>query len=492
MKNTTFKYQKYDWEGISFPIVVSQIQSVTNHYIIPFDSELTIWRDNDYWLKGSIKGIVDDVNDLEYREKGEIKKVGFIHGETLKAKSKGSEFLIEGLGLNSLSLDPIQYDNGIKISFTCDIFLENIILINNSTIKSQIISEWYLCSLPEILFANRTTRYDKHPRYKIRNGIDLPIEKDFSQTKQLGSWDFVIVKYENYEIVIQNIQKDYLPPNIDGIAIEYRNIAGEFPTVEFRKMFREYISFILGTNIQKIGVSEYELGYKLLSCKSQNPWKRSIKKNRNINPIPLRNGSDRNYFESMLNRLLHNFNELYRKVSLSDCLWKLWIGSDLPIGTNLPIIASGFEMLVNTYLKDKKVLKKYTKEEKSIYNDLVQNEIDSLSKKLSSYEFRTFVLNKLKNPYNYGIGEKISIFFKSISIEFERGSLESEAIKARNLMTHQGIDVNTEEEQRKIKKISDAYVTLINRVILKLLDYDWYYVDYSKEGVNYLKMDENL
>ncbi|MCK9208135.1 MAG: hypothetical protein M0P66_13575, partial [Salinivirgaceae bacterium] len=282
------------------------------------------------------------------------------------------------------------------------------------------------------------------------------------------------------------------PSCSDGIIIEYRSITGEFPSNEFRKMFQEYLSFIIGSHIQKIGVSEYANGYDLLTYKSQNPWKRRIKKNGNINPIPLKNGHDREFFEKMLNKLFKNFTVMYDKISLSDCLWKLWIGSDMPIGTNLPIIASGFEMLVNSYLKENKLLKKYTKKEKCDYSNLIKEDFESLSKKIATYDFGTFVLNKLKNPYNYGIGEKMSVFFKSLSLEFDEESLENKALKARNLMTHHGIDCDTEIERREIKKISDAYITLINRVILKLLDYNWYYVDYSKEGIRYLKMNQNL
>ena len=59
-------------------------------------------------------------------------------------------------------------------------------------------------------------------------------------------------------------------------------------------------------------------------------------------------------------------------------------------------------------------------------------------------------------------------------------------------MTHQKLDTNNHEELLRIKKLSDAYISLVNRVILKIIGYNGYYVDYSKEGVRYLKIDENL
>lgn len=494
MNNTKQNYQKYDWEGISFPLTLTDIQSVTNHYDIPIDSELTIWRDNEYRLKGFLKGIVDDKNALEYKEDGKIKKVGFISGEILNAKSNNKDFLIDGFGLENINMFAVQGDEKIRLGFSCEVYLESIKVVGDLEIKPEIICEWYLCSMPEVLFAHRTLRYDSHPYYKIRKSLDIPIENEneYFRKGYSSSWDFVIINYGDYKIILQQISEDYLPGGADGLAIEYRVTNSNFPSSDFRKIFREYVSFILGTHIQQIGTSEFKCGYELLSCQSKNPWKKRIKKNGNINPIPLKNGADRGIFENQLNQLLSNFIKLYEKTSLSDCLWKLWIGSDLSIGTNLPIIASGFEILINSYLENNCLIRKYTKKEKRDYRELIAEDLESLKTKLTPYDFAPFVLNKIENPYNFGIGEKFKIFFNSISLVFEKDSLENQALRARNLMTHGSIDFNTIKKQREVKKISDAYITLVNRVILKLLDYDWYYVDYSKEGVKYLKMKENM
>ena len=86
----------------------------------------------------------------------------------------------------------------------------------------------------------------------------------------------------------------------------------------------------------------------------------------------------------------------------------------------------------------------------------------------------------------------MNIFFNHICFDFDENSIENKALMARNSMAHQEINLDTVNEQQQIKKISDAYITLINRVILKILGYDWYYVDYSKEGIRYLKIEENL
>jgi hypothetical protein len=176
MNDTKQKYQKYDWEGIIFPLTLTRIQSVTHHYDISFDSELSIWRNDEYRLIGLIKGVVDDKNALEYKEHGEIKKVGFINGETLRAESNNEHFLIEGFGLENINMFAVHGDEKLRIGFSCEVYLEKISVITDLMTKPEIICEWYLCSMPDVLFAHTTSRYDSHPNYKVRNTVDDSIE----------------------------------------------------------------------------------------------------------------------------------------------------------------------------------------------------------------------------------------------------------------------------------------------------------------------------
>jgi hypothetical protein len=487
-------FQQFDWEGIYFPLTVSGIICQLKHYNIPYDAELTIWRDDDYRLKGILKGILADKDDLKYRENGNIKKIGFVKGESILASNGKNNYSIEGFGLESEKIFPVNDETEIRFGFTCNVYLDNICQVSTKGQNADIRIEWYLCSMPQVFFSRQTYRYNELSRYKVRDGIDSPIENknELFTTGHSFAWDYLLIQYQDYKIIVQEVNESYLPQWSNGIAIEYRSFDSKFPSEEFQKVFREYLSFMLGSHLQHIGTSEYTSDNELVTCKSQNPWKRDLRRKANYHPVPLRNGYDREFLEKMLNDLLPNFIILHEQTALSECLWRLWIGLDLPIGTNLPIVASGFELLVNSYLSNKKILKIYTKSDKFIYNELIKEELISLKTKLASYEFVEFVTNKIENPYNYGIGEKMKIFFKDLSIEFDKNSMESKALKARNLMTHQGAIYETYEEQTKIKKISDAYTSLIYRVILKLLEHNGYYIDYSKEGERYLKVSENL
>jgi len=491
MQNSDFFKLSQEWEGITFPLILSSIKCEKGYYNIPFDSEIEVCRDTEFRLKGIIKGTTNEYSDLEYQENGIRKNVGFIKGENILANDNDFDYLIKNLTIESIKINSYKTNTGIWHNFSCNVRFDSIESI--SVGKAEIQTEWYLCSMPQILFANQTTRYENQVKYKIRHGLDEHLENHREVRNGYStSWDFAILNYKDFRIIIQKVNKKYLPEWSNGLSIEYRSNNSVFPDDKIKTIVEEFISFILGNHMQNIGSTEYCKDFNVLKMKSNNSWKRSLRMNGNINPVPLKNGYDRLYFEKLINSLFSNFIEQYETNNISDCLWKLWIGNDLSIGTNLPIIASGLEVLADSYLKNKKLIQKKTKTEKKEYQNLISDELKSLEMKLVDYSFGKSVLNKLKNPYNLGVGEKLKIFFNELNMNYERDSIEAKAILARNLMTHQKLETDDYDELLKIKKLSDAYISIVNRVILILIGHEGYYVDYSKEGERYLRIQQNL
>ncbi|MCW3117862.1 MAG: hypothetical protein JWM28_1944 [Chitinophagaceae bacterium] len=64
-------------------------------------------------------------------------------------------------------------------------------------------------------------------------------------------------------------------------------------------------------------------------------------------------------------------------------------------------------------------------------------------------------------------------------------------MQARNAMTHGPLD-SADQEVKKYIKLSHAYESVIHRVLLRVLDYECDYIDYSAAGYPSLQMDDNL
>jgi hypothetical protein len=179
--------------------------------------------------------------------------------------------------------------------------------------------------------------------------------------------------------------------------------------------------------------------------------------------------------EVVINQLLPKYIELREKLRIKDSLWKYWIACDSSVGTNLPIYSSAVEGLANMYLQEHSELKlSYMDSEE--YQTLVASELLSISSKLEGLDFKDIILNKIKHAVSRGGNEKMNLFFESINLPI--GAIEKKAMKARNDMVHSSIGDADIEKLKEYAKLTRAYQTLFHRVILRLLNYEGFYIDY--------------
>ena len=87
------------------------------------------------------------------------------------------------------------------------------------------------------------------------------------------------------------------------------------------------------------------------------------------------------------------------------------------------------------------------------------------------------------------ISDKIKNFFSDIDLKI--GEIENKAINARHGFAH-GSFIKSDKEFKKHINNSEAYKTLINRILLKLFDYEWKYIDYYSENFPERPIDEPI
>jgi hypothetical protein len=62
-----------------------------------------------------------------------------------------------------------------------------------------------------------------------------------------------------------------------------------------------------------------------------------------------------------------------------------------------------------------------------------------------NFDFKKRILDKIENPFSIGVGEKIKLFFEHLNFDFSSKSIENEALRARNAMTHGALDTKNDE-----------------------------------------------
>ncbi len=181
--------------------------------------------------------------------------------------------------------------------------------------------------------------------------------------------------------------------------------------------------------------------------------------------------------EKVLNRLLPNYLYLKDDLNLNEAIWFYWLSNELPIGANLPTLATGVETLASSWLKSNKSKSKGVYLPKDEFDELVKDELETIDKKLGGVEYSDRIMRRLSSAYSMGGNEQLRFFFDEIGLALSEA--EWEAIRQRNFMAHGASSIFDGSANEKMRRATYTYQTLFNRVLLKVLGYDGMYTDYG-------------
>lgn len=456
--------------------------------------DFEVFRDNNYKIKGEIVGENFDINKIktDYHKEHEggeiaegIKLIGSNYYGDIMYIMEDCLFNNHSLQYTNLNEIPIE-----KVSMSFSTNKVQKIYYGNKDKATDILIEWYLNG-PNISFARSTEReftsIIKRKRYNVDDRFKIVNTRKYRS----GSRDCALIEYNDKKVIVFKVLKDIKPQWSNNIGIEYRKEWG-IPDETERVAITEILSFIFGGQLLKVGHTEYDVNYNPIKEISINPWGENVvskcRASKN-SPIGLYYDDIAFEMEDILKRLIPKYLELREDLKLSNVLWRYWIAMEMPIGTNLPVLSSGLEMLSNSWFKSPYSESKGIHIEKDAYLNLIEDEIISLTNKLDCYEFKDKVINKLKFAYNMGINEKIERFFEEINLQVSK--IEKKALRARNDMAH-GSTLKSKNDIVKAIRLSRAYETLFERTFLRILDYDGIYIDKSIKGWPVRYMNEEL
>ena len=479
-----------EWESFNWNLEISNIESHNGCYIIPTNSKIIVSRNNEYKLNGILNIDSDEKYDLTYKNNNLQPKIGEIYkGDRITGTDLTKTIQIE---LNDFFIENINSNyTGVKAEISLSKIEEKF-----SEAELRTLYEFYLSGSLVQYFPRTTDRSKEERVKKSRYSIDVEseISEDIASWSQGSEKDFFFVETEYFDFIVQKVKNDFLPDWANGVQIEYRNSFKSIPDLETREAVSEIVGFVLGTHILKVGETHFDANNKIFKRIATNPWGDNViskSKSNSVPPVSFKNYFDYGKIERVLNKLVPIYIDKRKELGLSDVLWKYWISKELAIGTNLPILSSSLESLAENYIDANSLIVTYTKEQKSEYRSLIEDDKKSISEKIIKYDFNNRVMNSIENPFDIGIGPKLKLFFNHLSITFTNQSVENQALRARNKMVHSTID-SSDESIKLYIGLTRAYQTLVNRVILKILKFDEKYVDYYSEGFPEKNIDENI
>jgi len=500
------KYDHYqdhlEWEIIEPEQEITHLSFETGLYSLNKNCIIKFSRDSQYDLLATITGVAKNSEELD--PNAEKIEGNFVSSETIIGYSKDGlfKYKLSGVVLGATNSNYISISDP-SIKFRAELIVDTIEKsFNDIDTKTISIQEWFLTGITEINFPRSTSRSVDKSFKRIRAGVDP--EDEFRLVKSSGSSrDHLLVKFADTAFIVSKVPQEYGPQWSFNISIEYRQSFGRIPNEEEREAISELVSFVFGNQLLKIGQTSYNSSASLALQEYQNPWGDNVVsrcQRKGFPPVELENFDDWGRIELLLNELINQYLTQRTSLRLKDTLWKYWLAKYSPLGTNLPILSSAVETLAGQVLKNHPEVKHYHIEYKK-FTELIEEDIISVEKKLdtvieNSYSqekkdaIKDSILRKIKGSSQRGSNEKLEMMFEIIGLPIDE--IERKAIKARNKMAHSSLGEISDEEIKTTIRLTRAYETLFNRILLKILSYDGEYKDYYTFGHPNRNIDEPI
>jgi hypothetical protein len=464
-----------EWEFSDFPIKIHQLKFEKTDWGFIEEAVIEVWRDEQFRLRGKIYGVVayfKKTNEKHFIGKGNIIKGQIIKGvDTSSNIVELRECYLVGIHTNSEQKNEEGY------------FTEGELILDAINIQFSKPSEpkegltrfdWFLCSKIEAHFWEVTFR--KSLQKKVRVGIDKHDDSIENLIGSSSSKDYTTIKLPDIEFIVAKVPATLLPNQIYGLCLEFRDNLDKIND-DLISGISHFISFLLGSEIKHMGHSFVD-NEMLIESYLQTINNRKLIGS--MPPIKFNLKYEWGDISWLLNQLLPKYLEMRKQLPLDEALSRYWIARNIPVGSNLPVLASAVEIIAEKYLKQESCgyQNGYISQEE--YLKLIKPEITELKSKLSSIKGGDIILNKILGDFRKGPNEKMNHFFSAIGIEL--GKLEKKAIALRNKMAHASRDYSDENRVQEDLIFTRIYEVLFHRTILKLLDYNGYYIDYSIKG----------
>jgi hypothetical protein len=477
-----------DWDFVQKPISITKL--IDNVHLPKGEKKIVVERDDEYNLKGTLN--FEDPSFFPRRNE----VAGTFHkGFDIQGFSNDDSILY---ALESCHIGSIKFQGASDFVGTADLRF-NKFRMKLSENNPNHLTVWYIngpdsyvhFSSAEVHTIQYCTREQFLSNREQKNSTSTPLCKHFSSELIWSK------NKDDFNFLVNRVPNTLGPKWSTNVGIEYHEDWGRIPESGERLKIEELCSFVFGKHLLSVGYTTYDKDENVVEVFAQSPWGHSAKffcSQPEYPPIRI-NDYPPGDAEKIINYLLPKYIEVSEHLRLEEALWNYWISFNIPIGPNLPIIASAIETIINSWYNWTKTQSHGVYMEKTDFTSLLREELDSIKKKLDikyADEKKKLVeqkidektdgekmLNKILTTNEFGITEKMRRFFKEINLSVTQA--EKDAIKGRHLFVHGDADYDKEDWEEVVRKVNTLH-TLFNRTLLKILEYNWDYIDRSVEG----------
>ena len=309
---------------------------------------------------------------------------------------------------------------------------------------------------------------------------DFATEDFCSVDRHSMSWAGIKLKYKAYDFLL--IKSDSFT-KFKSSCLRFEK--QQFPTEEDLTEIIKILNFIFGMTFIYIGYTKYNCKSSPVSECYISTFRRDIEqivKEAQFPVIPLR----LNDFHALDIKTTELINLIFLNVSenttyhLVNNFVFINYARTQPVDVKIQPLAATFDNICKQYFKNRRntiISKKiFVELKKNIEKDI--NELDIFE------EQKEILKSKISQINNQSQNQRNKIIFKELGLKLSK--LEENALKARDTSVHGSL--NTKKMNETIL-LSQCYYTLINRLLLKILNIPLY-IDYTYPGGLPMKIEE--
>lgn len=472
------------WEGMRDRW---QVEELGESPVLPPGSQnIEVWRNEHYKIEARITGTLTGLSRDLLPEQGEPGTVAPNYEVQGSSHHGGFGYELSHCLVSRASINSAE-------TFEADLKTYRVRRIRKrEAARAAWLTEWYLNSHDEGLLYPRSIDRELTEEYRVKR--EYPEEEVAFEGEQAGSFGrYAFVETPEVCFALEPIPEEFGPPWSKCLGIEYRDDWGGVPEEDVRDAVGDIVGFAMGRPLVGVGFTIFdERGYPTEQV-AKSPLERDLEalcQQPEHPPVQLDRGRPTDAFEALLKELVPRYLELNGELSLDKGLWGYWLSDRLPLGANLPVLATSIEIIKNAWFRSTGSRTGGVYLPKGDFDRLLGDEFAAIEAKLSGVEYGDRILRRIHNSYNMGANESLEQFLDEIGLPV--GEVERRAIRMRNLMAHGSSVVFDETEYERMIHDTLSYRTLFNRILLKILGYEGYYKDRSVRGWPERPLDEPM
>lgn len=253
------------------------------------------------------------------------------------------------------------------------------------------------------------------------------------------------------------------------------------PSPEKMEKIRLGLSYTLGRYLPSLGCSRFDNKWDLVSYKCIAPYhiEERVYNSQTEPPSKLNNADIGPINSNIVSKSINSFCDNFEKYDLKHISWLYWHAVTSPVHVQASQLGATIESIQRNYIKvherffQTKLFQK--KEWKEIQSELIHG-IEELLQNNNSDEKR-ILLSKIQNLNQTPQRHLTDRFFEILDLRLS--DHEKEAFKQRNYSAHGEKGNRTKFTTTKNNNILR---TLLNRVLIKIMDTSIWYIDYYSIG----------